>query len=270
MIVIGDNDRLLVAEGYRIRVYDLDTKEIVYSADGYGYPLQISHNSKYFLAYSDRLQIRRTDDYQLIYTDAAITGTGDFSFDSKYYIYSRDSGEVIAYNIAGDSIEATFNLTKSGAVFNIYELWPSVDMSKLFLIGYYGGHLDFAVADFSTDTVRILQAPLKTWGEEAIVSPDGEHLYFVNTPLLDHELPSQKVDVYNVETEELITSISTRDYDLFEPRHIALTSDGRYLMATPRWLECYCVLLLDVKSFTVVGRFDLEEQQLPSKICTMR
>ena len=47
MAVIGNNEMLIVSEGYRTRVYDLETKDMFHSADGYGYPLQISPNSEY-------------------------------------------------------------------------------------------------------------------------------------------------------------------------------------------------------------------------------
>ncbi len=269
MAVIGDDEKFMVAEEYRMRVYDLETIEVIHSADGYGYPIRVSPNSEYFSTYDTRLQIRRTDDFSLIFNDTAITGYGDFSFDSKYYIYSRGYRDVMVYNIDGDSIETSFALTRNGHPFNSYKLWPSIDMSKLFLIGYYGSNLDFAVADFCTDTVRILQSPLKTGGEEVVFSPDGKHLYFINTPIQHGEMPSWKIDVFDVETEELITSFSTSEYDHFEPKHIALTSDGKYLMTTPGLWGGNDVILINAKSFEIMGSYSFGERY-PRRLCTKR
>jgi len=269
MAVIGNDEKFMVTEEYRMRVYDLETKEVIYSAEGYGNPIRVSHNSEYYSVYDTRLQIRRTSDFSPIYNDTTITGYGDFSFDSRYYIYPHNHGDVMVYNIDGDSIETSFGLTRSGSPFNIYELWPSIDMSKLFLMGYNGNYLDFAVGDFGSDTLRILQSPLKTGGEEAAISPDGKHLYFINTPSQHGEMPSWKIDVYDVETEELITSISTSGYDYFEPKHIALTSDGKYLMTTPWLWGGNDVLLINAKSFEIMGNYNFGDHY-PRRICTKK
>ena len=82
-------------------------------------------------------------------------------------------------------------------------------------------------------------------------------------------MPSMKVDVYDVGTEELITSISTKDY-LFEPKWIVLTSDGKYLMATPWGFGAPEVLLINSTTMTIMGSYGVGDQRFPSAICTKR
>jgi WD40 repeat protein len=266
--VAGNDEKLFMAsrnEG--VRVYDIKSKELLFATTEYCCGGRVSPNSEYYDAYAGGLRLFRTDGYHEIHYDSHGSGGGSFSYNSDYFIYKRDSN-IIVYNIQGDSIENSFQLTRNGLFFRIYKIWPTTDMKKLFLIGNQGWLLYFAVTDFGTDTVRTLQAPLRTWGEEAVVSPDGRYLYFVNTPYTDYEMPRMAIDVYDVKTERLVTSISTREHSLFEPQYIALTSDGKYLMATPWSLGGYDVLLIDAQNFSVIGSYNFGYQIIPEEVCT--
>jgi WD40 repeat protein len=266
--IAGNDEKLFMAsrnEG--VRVYDIKSKELLFATTEYCCGGRVSPNSEYYEAYSGGMRLFRTANYQEIYCDSARASFSNFSFDSKYCLYTR-SDSIMVYNISGDSIEGSFGLTRNGSLFHVYEIWPTIDMKKLFLIGNQGPYLYFAVTDFGTDTVRVLQAPLRTWGEEAVVSPDGRYLYFVNTPYTDYEMPRMKIDVYDVKTEQLVTSISTREHSLFEPQYIALTSDGKYLMATPWSLGGCDVLLIDAQNFSVIGSYQFGYQIIPEEVCT--
>jgi len=268
MSVIGDNDKLLLSsvdEG--VRFYDINSKELVYSTGEYCCGEHVSKNSEYYDAYTDRMLILNTENYSEIYQGGYHSVLGSFSFNSVYSLYTQ-SDSLIVYNIEGDSIEGSYQLTRNGSTFRIYKIWPTVDMSKLFLIGNQGRILYFAVTDFGGDSVRVLQAPLRTAGEDAAVSPDGNYLYFVNTPYTDHEMPRMKIDVYDVNTEQLVRSISTAEYDYFEPQEIALTADGKYLLATPYIFCGHDVLLVDAQDFSVIGSYNFGYQVLPEVVCT--
>ncbi|MCK5124756.1 MAG: hypothetical protein KAR42_00725 [candidate division Zixibacteria bacterium] len=269
MAVVGNDEKLILAGRTGVRFYDLTRKEIILSTIEYCCLIQTSVNSEYYKSFADGTKLFRTDNYQEFYFDTSSFGSGHFCYNSEYYIYNKDSN-VVSYNINGDSIEHSFKLTRNGSLFRVYNIWPTVDMKKLFLIGNQGHLLYFAVTDFGKDSVRVLQAPLRTWGEDAAVSPDGRYIYFVNTPYTDAEMPRMKIDVYDVETEQLVTSITTLVQDFWEPEHIALTSDGKYLMATPWSMGGYHILLIDAKGFKVIGSYQFGDQTIPETVCTKK
>ncbi len=267
MAVVGDNEKLFVgSRNYGIRFYDLKTKGVVYSSTDYCCGGQISPNSEYYEAYSGAKRLFKTENYQEIYHDSGGAG-GRFSFDSKYFIYLR-AVDIAAYNIINDTIKYSSSLSRNESPFNVHMLWPTIDMQKLYLVGSQEWSLYFAVADFGGDTVRVLQAPLNTGGVDVAVSPDGRYVYFVNEPYADYEMPRLKIDVYDVSTEQLVTSISTREYSYFEPGRIAVTSDGTYLLATPWTFGGVDVLLIDAQNFSVIGRYKLRDQTIPETVCT--
>jgi hypothetical protein len=266
--VIGNDERLLItSRNEGVRVYELESKKLLFATVEYCCGGRTSPNSAYYEAYSDGMRLFQAADYQEIYFDSGSASFSSFSADSKYCLYTR-SDSIVIFNILGDSIEYCYGLTFDDSFFHVYEIWPTIDMKKLFLIGYFGGYLDFAVSDFGKDSVRLLQAPLNTWGEDAVVSPNGHYLYFVNTPYTDYEMPRMKIDVYDVQTEQIVTSISTREYSYFEPQHVALSSDGMYLMATPWSLGGYDVLLIDAVNFEVIGSYQFGDQIIPEEVCT--
>jgi len=266
-MAVAENDERLFLVGPGMRVYDLDTKELLCSTTDYCCGLHISNNSAYYASGGYGIRLFRTDNYQQIYYDSGSSAFGDFSFDSRYYLYTS-SHTIMTYNIRGDSIESSFGLTRNGSLFRVYGLWPTNDMEKLFIYGNQGNTLYFAVTDLGGDSVRVLQAPLRTWGVDVEISPDGRYLFFVNTPYTDFEMPRMKIDVYDVATEQLLTSISTQEYYYFEPQHIALTADGKYLMATPWNLGGFDVLLIDARNFSVIGRYQFRDQIIPEIVCT--
>lgn len=266
--VAGDNEALYVGSANQgVRFYDIKSKSLLFGSTEYCCGGRISRDSKYYEAYSSGLRLFEVDGHHEVYYDSNGSSGGSFSHDSEYFLYKRDSN-IIVYNLQNDSIENSFQFSRNGSFFRIYKIWPTVDMKKLFLIGNQGGLLYFAVTDFGGDTVRTLQAPLNTWGEDAAVSPDGKYLYIVNTPYTDYEPPRMKIDVYEVETEQLVTSISTQEYSYFEPQYISLTSDGKYLMATPWNLGGFDVLLIDARNFDVIGSYQFADQIIPEEIST--
>jgi hypothetical protein len=264
--VQGNDERLFLA-GPGLRVYDIKSKELLYTTTDYCCDVEISNNSTYYKPLSSGTKLYRTNDYQEIYYDSNGAGSGHFSHDSRYFMYNRFDS-VVAYDIIGDSIENSVGLTWNGSLFRAYKIWPTVDMKKLFLIGNQGWLLYLAVTDFGKDSVRILQAPLRTGGEDGAMSPDGKYFYFINTPYMDSEMPRLKIDVYDVHTEQLITSISTREYNFYEPQRISLSSDGKYIMVTPRIWDGCDVLLIDAQNYSVIGSYQFGYQIVPEEVCT--
>ena len=279
-MAVTDDDGLLLVAGYPtgFDAIDLKTKEVIYSVDNIGRHITVSPDGRYFASGNTEppwgRQIYTAEGFELVYSDTTGEGFafGEFVLGSEYYVYSRFPGSVVAYNVIGDSVEAVFDVSLNGEPLWIYHVWPSLDNTKLFFIAGQVMTLYLGVTDFGEDSVRILRAPLKTGGEDAVVSPDNKHLYFVNMPYADYEMPSASIYIYDVASEAELPAISTREPVFYEPYEIALTSDGKYLMVISDVINNYDqVLLANARSFSVIGVYAFGEGgQQALALCTKR
>lgn len=283
-MAVTDDDGLLLVAGYPtgLDVIDLKIKETIHSVDSIGGHVTVSPDGRYFVTDSEgpvyARQIYTVDGFQLVYSDTTPSGLGDFSVDSRYYIYPQTGGTVVAYSLAADSIETTFDLTLNEQALSVFYVWPDVDNTKLFFVADIPSMSFLGVTDFGEDAARVLQSDLNTGSWDAVVSRDNKYLYFVNGPYRDYEPGSYRVDVYDVGTEQRVAIIPTRVCDHgyctvdYEPYEIALTSDGEYLMAISDGFfhNPNEVLLVNAASRGIVGVYMFGQQQQVLALCTKR
>jgi hypothetical protein len=269
MAFLGSGKLMLVSAPDGARIYNLLDRNITLSTSDYGGFIDIAPNRKYFATAAKSpygaLQIYSVAGIELRHTDSVPGGFGHFSFDSENYLYSRYPGNIISYDISGDTYYSSFSVTRNAQPLYVYKVWPTVDMKKLFFIAGQGMTLYLGVTDFGKDSVRILRSPLNTGGEDGAISPDGKYFYFCNMPYADYEMPSRKVFVYDAGTEACIAEISTPSY---EAEKMALSSDGKYLMLMSDGLHNYMsILLVNARSMAVIGEYAFIPQVQVLAIC---
>ncbi len=277
MEVVGRDKYLFLGAVNGIRVIDLETRETVYNAEGFGGIAAVSPDGKYYVTYNLDLrqyQLHRFADKKLIFADSIASTSGRFTPDSKCYYYVRDTNVISVYDIAGDSIIQSAPLTLNDYPIHIGEIWQSLDGQKHFIFFTYGHSILLGAVNSGEDSVRVFRVVTRTGGYDGSMSPDGEHFYFINNPLMDHELPGDTVYIYDVESEQLANVISTLDGP-FEPEHMAVSYDGTYLALTPYAMgngHIFDILLYYLPGpgkmgfFTMGGSFT--DARIPQLVCT--
>lgn len=273
--VIGDNEMLVVTHSEGTVIVDLRTRQIIYQFDDW-VDFFSSPDSRLFTVRSrseTRLELRRFEDFEVVYWDS-LGRRGQFSHDSKYLSYIRFYPElvtaVVTYDIEADSVICESEKYYNGHRLYLWPYYPIISQNKLFFVG--DRHL--CASDPCSDSVRILKSVL---GQELLaftISPDEKYLYFTNCPsAFGFDMPGYKVYVFDIETEELFAEISTEAL-LYEPNNMAVTPDGKYLMAGSDQAGSSSCALIDAKNFKAIGVYDFggppERPDIPVYVTTKK
>jgi len=276
MAVIGHDEYIAVASNQGFRMMDLKTKEIVHENENWN-KVRVSRDSRYMATFNqveDRIEIYSFPGFDLVYFDTIqppVYGwMGRFSNDSRYHTYLRQTAEpepaslLVTYDIAGDSILYITSKHYNDYPLFIYDQWPVVSKNKVFLYCTLGANHYLCVSDLGTETVRILEQKSPFAVYDMIVSPDDKYLYFTAAPTTASAPYRNMVEVFDVESEQLIAEIPTSTETwTHEPDRMAISWDGRYLLSTTCWMGYPNALLMDARFFVSLTDIDFAYQTNP-------
>ena len=264
--VIGGNKMLAIWRSDGSRIFDLQTQKDIYTFPN-ACGIHVSPDGQYIALeyrwsdpYSTRLEIRRFDDLNLLFTDTFVIES-KFSNDSRFITYLHNfqkptpNNELVVYDIKNDSIVE--QRRKYTPAEQIYMFFPTVMPSekKVFFFGGTWATWKFiGVTDFGSDSVRIL-AYLGDYNAQLELSPDDQRLYYTTAPGWD-DPPSMQVYALDAIDELPLAQISTSAFG-HQPWEIAISPDGKFIL-TGSAFDQYDnkVGLIDAVKMTAVGAYD--------------
>ncbi len=262
--VLGDDEELVASYAEGTYIYDLKTREITRSYSDYG-KMIVAPDGNLFLANNltnNRWDFRLLSDMSLVYSHPSEPFLPQFSQDSKMLSFLAPNSEtgnwdLILYDLNRDSLIAIprkFNEDRLNAFYS----YPIHSKGTIFFHGWnsYGNFACMAYVD--SQNVTVLKAFSRGSGMVPIVDPDGEYLYFTNTPSWDMWEP-EVLYVYEIDSGDSVATIDLSD--LHEPALMRISYDGKYILSSPfypEWLghDPNSVALINVESYIGLGTYD--------------
>lgn len=248
--VSADGSRLYLADRNSVVVLDTDSfsfiAELPYHSNS---PVAVSPDNELIAVVGNDLQILRTSDYSVDFSDTSGVWSGRFSADSKTF-YCLSNG-IYRLDLSNDSFPV---VRKSFANRGVIHVVPSTDQTTWFLYHHLPSTFVYAfeVYDVALDSVLFSEVLVPGAGEIAI-TPDGRYAFYSNpgTLLIGPPAPSEFTifDIRNnsvdevVETSHVIDSLTPH---MFLVGSMAVTPDGKWLVLLDA-LPSHQLLLYDLE-----------------------
>ena len=264
--VSADGERLYLAQRSSVVVVDTDSFSLITELPFVPrlWPA-VSPNNEYLAIPGDDLNILRTSDYSVLFSDTDITEFGKFSSDSRDFYCaagwsSVSSGLVYKVDLSDGSFPVERHPFDDGGVVHVV---PSIDDTKWFLYLRLPSMWTWAfeVYDVALDSVTFRDVLVPGVGDVAI-TPDGHTAFYTNPgrsstdPIAPPGFTIFDVDANMIDTVVEDIEFFTGSTWMASPNQIVVTPDGRWLVILGGSLGLGVLYLYDIEKRELVFRED--------------
>lgn len=257
LTVSADGERLYLAQVNSVVILDTDSFHFVDELTLVPkWPVAVSPDNRYMAIMGDDLNILRTSNYAVVFSDTDMTENGWFSSDSKrFYCAGGWSPDMRGYVYTVDLSDNSFPvLRRPFAHGGVVHVVPTIDESKWLLYmnlpGLYTSA--FEVYDVSLDSIVFSEVLVPGAGEIAI-TPDGRYAIYGNPgTIMMGPPPPSEFTIFDIQANTIESRVQTIHVvdsltpEFFPVGSMAVTPDGKWLVILNA-LAPHRLLLYDIE-----------------------